>query len=100
MVEIVRVQKPLATGPLLGELAMHFNLSASMIGELAGVSAQSVMRWYLGYGSPSAGMHRRLAPFLAFLLWAYAAAIPPFQGSARDRKAAFARLMRDYLASE
>ena len=67
MVEIVREQKPFAIGPLLGQLAMKFNISASMIAELLRVHEQTVLRWYMGYSEPSASIHRKMAQLLSLL---------------------------------
>jgi hypothetical protein len=97
MVEIVREQKPLAIGPLLGQLAMQFNISAGMMSELLKVHEQTILRWYMGYSNPPAAIHRKMGPILAFFLWAVQAQIEPFKGDAKERKALFARLLQNFL---
>jgi hypothetical protein len=99
-VNIVREQNPLAVGPLLGQAAMQLNISAGMMGELLGVHEQTVLRWYMGYGKPSAGLYRKMGPLLVFVLWAHQEETPPFTGSAKQRKATFAKRMKEFLAAE
>jgi hypothetical protein len=100
MVDIVRVQKPFAIGPLLGQLAMYYNISAGMLSELLRTHEQTVLRWYMGYAEPSAGYHRKMSQLLVFFLWMRQEDFEPFPGDAKKRKAAFAKRMREFLAAE
>jgi hypothetical protein len=51
----------------------------------------------MGYTNTPAAMHHKMAPILAFFLWAHQEEYAPFTGSAVERKAAFARHFREFL---
>jgi hypothetical protein len=100
IVRLVHEQKPFAIGPMLGVLAMRFNMSAGMMGQLLGVHEQTVLRWYMADSEPSASAYRKIAPIITFLMWLTQEEIAPFTGGAKKRKSAFAKAMREYLALE
>jgi hypothetical protein len=97
-VQVANEQKPLAIGPLFGQLSMHFNVSASMIAELLKVHEQTILRWYMGRSDPPAGAFRKIAPLLAFLLWMYQESALPLVGNAKKRKREFAQRYKEYEA--
>ena len=97
MVSTQRENYPMAIGPFLGELAMSYNLSAGLIGEIIGIHEQTVHRWFLARSAPQPYALVKLAKVLCVLCWLRDNNVPAFVGSATQKRNAFAQHAREFL---
>jgi hypothetical protein len=95
-IALAREKNPLSLGPLFGELATYYNMSAGMVASIIKAHEQTVLRWFFGRSEMQPVWIKTSVKLLGLLAWMYAAKKEPLSGSAAEKEKQLAIYFREF----
>lgn len=95
-IKIAREHAPQAFGPMLGELAVHFNISAGMVATITKAHQQTVLRWFFGQSEMSPHWIKASLRLFGVMMWMMATKQPTLEGDVPTRLVKLTRYLREF----